>query len=199
MPHLPHLQHVNLKPGEHFASKSPVLISTLLGSCVAACLYDPTTGVAGMNHFLLANRRYARDLPVSVTEAGRYGVHAMELLINDMLHLGASRSNLHAKAFGGGSVLGSVSSDNFLCVGNVNERFIKEFLKNEGISLESEDLGGDRGRVIKFRTDTFAVYRRFVLKTATVKVEEEELGYWKTSIERHKIEDAKKDDIILFD
>lgn len=198
LPQLSHLPKISLNPGERYASKQPIVISTLLGSCVAACLYDPVAGVAGMNHFLLANRRYSRDMPVSVTEAGRYGINAMELLINDMLHLGASRSRIRAKAFGGGAVLESVARDNFLCVGGVNERFIREFLKNEGIPLESDDLGGNRGRVIKFRTDTFAVYRRFIVKTETFFVEKKERGYWKKTIERHAVEDQKKDDVILF-
>jgi chemotaxis protein CheD len=118
----------DIQQGEHFATKTPTLLSTLLGSCVAACLYDPESGVAGMNHFLLANRRYARNMPMSVTDAGRYGVHAMELLINDLMRLGADRRRLKAKAFGGGAVLKDVAEDNFLCVGDINARFIREFL-----------------------------------------------------------------------
>jgi len=197
-PDVPHLDKVTLHPGEQFASKKPVQITTLLGSCVAACLFDPTTGVAGMNHFLLANQRYSKSMPVSVTEAGRYGVHAMELLINSMLHLGANKKSIRAKAFGGGLVLGTISHDNFLCVGDVNARFIKEFLRNEGIPLDAEELGGDQGRVIRFRTDTYAVYRRYIQKTATFIVEKKELGYWKKSIEDHEKEERKKGDIFLF-
>jgi chemotaxis protein CheD len=200
LPDAPELPKVVLHPGERHASAKPVQITTLLGSCVAACLYDPTTGVAGMNHFLLANKRYSKDMPVSITEAGRYGVNAMELLINEMLHLGAQKKAIRAKVFGGGAVLGSVSHENFMCVGNVNERFIREFLKNENIRIEAEDLGGEQGRVIRFRTDTFAVYRRFVQKTQTFLVEKKELGYWKKSIEEHrkKEEQESKTDIFLF-
>jgi len=146
---------------------------------------------------LLANRRYAREMPVNRTEAGRYGVHAMELLINEMLKKGADRRHLHAKVFGGGAVLGSVSKDNFQCVGSVNERFIREFLKTEGIPLESEDLGGTLGRVIKFRTDTFAVYRRFIQKTQTYLVEKKERHYWQDSIKEH-VKEEKGPDVILF-
>jgi chemotaxis protein CheD len=198
LPDVPELPKVVLHPGERHASAKPVQITTLLGSCVAACLYDPASGVAGMNHFLLANKRYSRDMPVSITEAGRYGVNAMELLINEMLHLGADKKKIRAKVFGGGTVLGSVSQDNFTCVGSVNERFIREFLKNENIFLEAEDLGGERGRVIRFRTDTFAVYRRFVQKTQTFLVEKKELGYWKKSIEEHKKEEETKPSVFLF-
>src|SRR5665647_2303892 len=80
-------KHVTLEPGELFASREPVTISTLLGSCVAACLYDPVNNVVGMNHFLLSSRRYSRDLPNFISEAGRYGIHAMELLINEMMRM----------------------------------------------------------------------------------------------------------------
>lgn len=195
---IPDMPKIILHPGEHYAAQGTFLVSTLLGSCVAACLYDPVAKVAGMNHFLLANQRYSRDMPLSITEAGRYGINAMELLLNSMIHLGAEKKRIRAKAFGGGQVLGSVAKNNFNCVGDVNGRFIQEYLKTEGIPLEAEDLGGDRGRVIKFRTDTYAVYRRFIQNTATLMVEKKELGYWEKAIKQHKIEEEKKENIILF-
>jgi Chemotaxis protein; stimulates methylation of MCP proteins len=198
LPNLPEMPHYTIHPGERHAGKGTFLVSTLLGSCVAACLYDPVAKVAGMNHFLLANRRYAKEMPVSVTEAGRYGINSMELLINEMMHLGADKRRLRAKVFGGGAVLGSVSHDNFTCVGNVNERFIREYLSAEGIPLEAEDLGGVLGRVIRFRTDTFTVYRRFIKKTSTFLIEKKELGYWKKSIEQHQVEEKKPGSVILF-
>lgn len=187
-----------IHPGERYVGKGTFLVSTLLGSCVSACLWDPVAHIAGMNHFLLANRRYAKDMPVSITEAGRYGINAMELMINDMIHLGADRRRLHAKAFGGGAVLDMVSKNNFNCVGNVNEHFIKEFLANEKIPLESADLGGDLGRVIKFRTDTYTVYRRFIQKSSTFIVEKKELGYWEKSIKKHQDEEKTGGEVILF-
>ncbi len=175
---------MTLKPGEHYASADPCLFSTLLGSCVAVCLYDPTAKVAGMNHFLLANRRYARKLPLSMTEAGRYGVHSMEILINALLALGADKRRLTAKAFGAGAVLDVKSNDNFSCVGEVNERFIREFLKTEAIYAAAMDLGGSLGRVIRFRTDTYTVYRRFIRPEATKQVEKREHGYWRLEVDR---------------
>jgi chemotaxis protein CheD len=199
IPSLPDMPKHVIHPGERYVGKGTFLVTTLLGSCVSACLWDPVARVAGMNHFLLANRRYAKDMPVSVTEAGRYGINAMELLINDMVHLGADKRRLRAKAFGGGAVLETVSKNNFTCVGSVNEHFIKEFLANEGIPLDSTDLGGELGRVIKFRTDTYAVYRRFIQKSSTFLIEKKELGYWKKTIEEHKKEEEKGGGIILFD
>jgi Chemotaxis protein; stimulates methylation of MCP proteins len=195
LPGLPKMPHHEIHPGQQYACAGTELISTLLGSCVAACLYDPVAGVAGMNHFLLANRRYSRSMPLTQSEAGRYGVNAMELLINQLLHLGADRRRLHAKVFGGGTVLTTLSRDNFLCVGEVNGRFIREFLKDEGIPIESEDLGGKQGRVIKFRTDTFTVYRRFIRPAGTALIELQEHGYWQKAITAHTKEEEK---IILF-
>ena len=82
------VKRVILGPGEHFASGERIIISTLLGSCVAACLWDEQNGVIGMNHFLLAHRRYAKNEPLCHTEAGKSGVHSMELLINGMMKTG---------------------------------------------------------------------------------------------------------------
>lgn len=186
-----HLRKVVLHPGDHYATKDPALLCTLLGSCVAACLYDSVAQVAGMNHFLLANRRYAKNMPLSVTDAGRYGVHAMELLINDMLRLGADKRRIKAKVFGAGSVIDSMCNDNFLCVGDVNERFIREFLKMENIELAAEDLGGSQGRVIRFRTDNYAVYRKYIVSSKTEQLERREHGYWEKSIAQREQESGE--------
>jgi chemotaxis protein CheD len=178
----PHLERHDVQPGQHYASNRPSLITTLLGSCVAACLYDAQGGVAGLNHFLLAAPRYAKSMPLTHTEAGRYGINAMELLINDMVKLGAVRRRLQAKVFGGASVIRNVS-DNFLCVHEVNQRFVREYLATEGIPIVSEDLGGDRGRVVYFHTDSFKVMRRYIQASQSVSIEEEEHVYWKRSTE----------------
>ena len=98
---------VTIEPGEYYSCANATVLSTLLGSCVAACLYDPTRKIIGMNHFMLSNSRYSRDMPIHVSEAGRYGIHAMELLINDMMAKGTDRSKLRAKIFGGASVIGN--------------------------------------------------------------------------------------------
>ncbi len=181
-------KRVVLGPGEYFVSEERVMISTLLGSCVAACLWDDQSGVIGMNHFLLANSRYAKNGPLCHTEAGKYGIHSMELLINGMMKIGARRENLKAKAFGGASVMGNTSRrDSFLCVGEVNSRFIVEFLKTDGIPLVSADLGGDAGRVIHFVSDDFSVYFRRMGKTGQEKVARKEKGFWKRSTETEEL------------
>jgi len=183
--HLPHLlgKRVILKPGEYFVSKQQVVISTLLGSCVAACLWDEPNKVIGMNHFLLANRRYARNQPLCGTEAGRYGVQAMELLINGMMKLGARRENLRAKVFGGASVMKMSGGDNFSCVGEVNTRFIVEFLVTDGIPLVSADLGGNVGRVIYFSSEDFSVHMRKMGRTKQKRIAQKEKGFWEHAAE----------------
>lgn len=183
-------RRVTLFSGEHFVTNTNMEIATLLGSCVAVCLYDEQARVAGMNHFLLANFRYAKETPVCMTEAGRYGVHAMELLINAMMKRGAERSRIKAKAFGGGAVLDSVEDaerkrDSFMAVGDVNSRFIVEFLRTEKIPLTASDLGGLEGRVIHFDTGDYSVYMRKIKRSMTERVERAEREYWKHSIEGH--------------
>ncbi|HAE22961.1 MAG TPA: chemotaxis protein CheD [Spirochaetaceae bacterium] len=185
-----------LRPGEHTAIHGKAVLQTLLGSCVAACLYDEGSGVSGMNHFLLANKRFAKSMPINATDAGRYGINAMELLINDMLKLGAKKNRLKAKVFGAGNIISSVASDNFLCIGDVNSRFIREFLATEGIQVVSEDLGGELGRVIHFHTDSYQVFRRFIPKTETIEIEKKERRFYKVEIHRRELSEGG---VVLFD
>jgi chemotaxis protein CheD len=172
-----------LHPGEYYVSNRPVVIRTLLGSCVAACLWDAPNKIIGMNHFLLANNRYSRSEPICQTEAGRYGVNAMELVINAMMKMGARRQNLRAKVFGGASVMKTNSGDNFSCVGEVNGRFIIDFLKTDGIPLLSSDLGGTVGRVIYFSSHDFSVYVRKMGRFRQERTIREERGFWRHEIQ----------------
>ncbi len=152
------MKRINLLPGGVQVSRdSEVVISTLLGSCVAACLYDPVAGVFGMNHFLLASRKVRRQSRPLLSEGGRYGVHAMELLINGLLKQGAERRRLKAKVFGGARMLNGHTSGHF-AVGDNNARFVLEFLQNEKIPLVASDLGGCSGRQVHFHGCSFAVY-----------------------------------------
>lgn len=120
-------------PGEYYATADDLMITTLLGSCVAVCLYDPKARLGGMNHFLLPEGD-PNDL---LSATGRYGVYAMEMLINHLVKLGGRRDHFRAKIFGGGSVIkGMVHSK----VGHNNAEFIKAYLHNEGIPVDAEDL-----------------------------------------------------------
>jgi chemotaxis protein CheD len=153
------LPRIIIDPGESYVTKKNEIISTLLGSCVAACLYDPVNRVIGMNHFLLAQQHSAHNAALLGSEGGRYGIHAMELLINQMLRHGAERIHLKAKAFGGGDVLklGNESRGG-QSIGAINCEFIRTFLRTEHIPLVASALGGHIGRNIFFLASDFSVY-----------------------------------------
>jgi len=126
------------------ASAAPLLLQTLLGSCVAVCLRDPVTRAGGMNHILLPGK-------CDDNQPSRCGVHAMELLINAVMKEGGDRRRLVAKVFGGGNVIASLQSPT---IGELNAAFIREFLATEGIPLVAQRLGGTHAVQVHFRTDT---------------------------------------------
>lgn len=156
MPELNNKSIIHVNIGQLHACRSGPILKTLLGSCVSACLFDPVTQVAGMNHILLSTKADVRTFDSSA----RYGIHAMEILINEMLKLGAKRSRLQAKAFGGGNVLATTNNDN--TPGQRNVEFLLDFLRFEKIPLLAYDFGGPWTRVLQFYTDSFDV---FVKKT----------------------------------
>jgi chemotaxis protein CheD len=184
-----HTNRIIIHPGEFYVSTKEEVISTLLGSCVAACLYDPVNKIIGMNHFLLVYKKHSFDKPIIESEEGRYGIQAMELLINAMMAKGASRLNLKAKCFGGGDVLklrgepGGRQS-----VGSVNIDFIREFLKNEKIPMVGSALGGNFGRNVHFVGSDFSVFVKMIGETQKAKLERKERKYWKKSIDEHEKE-----------
>jgi len=120
-------------PGEYFVSNQGMLLVTVLGSCVAACIRDTESGIGGMNHFMLPDDG-GRE---TIGSSARYGTYAMEVLINHLLKLGAKRQRLEAKVFGGGAVLASLSSSN---VGARNAEFVLNYLKTEKIPVVAKDL-----------------------------------------------------------
>lgn len=132
-------------PGEYYYTGKDMLIVTVLGSCVSACIRDRVTGVGGMNHFMLPDGGGDADSPISAS--ARYGTYAMEVLINDLLKAGAKRENLEAKVFGGGAVLRGFSSLN---VGERNAQFVRDFLKVENIRVVAEDLNDIHPRKVYY-------------------------------------------------
>lgn len=178
-------QAVTIMPGEYYVSKDDVVIGTILGSCVSACLYDPVNRVVGMNHFLLSGRQNNDRDPIWLSEAGRYGIHSMELTINGMLKLGAKKNNILAKAFGGASVLPVRNRvDGFASVGEMNSRFILHFLTKEGMRLVSSDLGGYEGRAIRFYANDFSVYQKKIRRVVMPDLATREEKYWRSTIEK---------------
>jgi chemotaxis protein CheD len=132
-------------PGEYYFTGKDMLIVTVLGSCVAACIRDRVSGVGGMNHFMLPDGGGDADSPVSASM--RYGTYAMEILINDLLKAGARRENLEAKVFGGGNVLRGFIAIN---VGERNALFVRDYLKAENIRITAEDLNDIHPRKVYF-------------------------------------------------
>ena len=127
-----HFQHnaVKVLPGEYFVSDENLVIMTVLGSCIAACLWDSRSRVGGMNHFMLPDGDMA-------DASGRYGSYAMEVLINEMLKLGARRETMQAKIFGGAQVMHNFTTMN---VGERNTNFVLNYLHTERIPIVSEDV-----------------------------------------------------------
>ncbi len=121
-------------PGEYYFTSKDMVIVTVLGSCVSACIRDRVSGVGGMNHFMLPDSG-SDDSPVSASM--RYGTYAMEILINELLKAGARRENFEAKVFGGGNVLRGFTAIN---VGERNAKFVRDYLKMENIKITAEDL-----------------------------------------------------------
>jgi chemotaxis protein CheD len=127
-----HFQYdaVKVLPGEYFVSGEEIVIMTVLGSCIAACLWDGRSRVGGMNHFMLPDGDTGDG-------SGRYGSFAMELLINEMLKLGARRETMQAKIFGGGQVMAGFTTMN---VGERNTQFVQDYLATERIPIVSQDV-----------------------------------------------------------
>lgn len=123
---------VKILPGEYYVSARDMVLVTVLGSCVAACVRDRINGMGGMNHFMLPG-----DSGDMLSASARYGAYAMEKMINDLLKLGAKRANLEAKLFGGGNVLRGITMAN---VGERNAEFARDYLNAENISIVAQDL-----------------------------------------------------------
>jgi chemotaxis protein CheD len=137
---LPIQKRIPVIQGDCLVTADPnVLYTTVLGSCIAVCMFDSHAKVGGMNHFLLPG---STDLN---SKDMRYGVNSMELLINGVLKLGADRSNLQCKIFGGGEMRKS-----FTNIGVSNQKFTREFLKAEGFPCVAENLGGTLARKLQF-------------------------------------------------
>lgn len=157
---------VKLHSGDYYATSTPgEMIMTILGSCVAACIRDPGTGVGGMNHFLLPGDENAE-------QSTRYGAYAMEKLINEILKLGGRREKLEVKLFGGGNVINNSSM-----IGEKNVNFVRQYIKDEGLRIASEHLGGTQPRRLHYYPETGKVMMRLLQKKEDLRITEEEEAY----------------------
>jgi chemotaxis protein CheD len=157
-------------PGEYFFTTRDMLIVTVLGSCVSACIRDRATGLGGMNHFMLPDGGDSGPVSASM----RYGTYAMEVLINDLLKAGARRDNLEAKVFGGGAVLRGFTAMN---VGERNASFVTSFLKTEKIPVLAEDLNDIYPRKVYFFPRTGKVLVKKLMQTHNDTLARRELDY----------------------
>lgn len=160
---------VKVLPGEFYVTGGEELVATTLGSCVCACIWDPVAKVGGLNHFMLPEDKGSMG-PLS--QSNRYGVHAMESLINGLLHLGAARSRLQVKLAGGGRVFGQGN------VGDMNVDFVKRFVARERLALVGESLGGLYPRKVLFEPATGLAWIKQLKRLAndTLQVREEALA-----------------------
>ncbi|MBB1077099.1 chemotaxis protein CheD [Rhodoferax sp. 4810] len=180
---VPTVEKKILHPGEYHVARHPAVLSTLLGSCVSVCLYDPAIRLIGMNHFLLATQHPAAE-SILESDAGRYGMGAMELLINSMLKKGARRERLRAKAFGGGNVLATHLEDlpARFSIGKINMEFVQRYLREDGIPLVAQDLGGSIGRHIRFESEDYSVYMRRIPIRSAAQIAVKEKHYFEKEL-----------------
>lgn len=184
-------KRITIYMGGYYVSKDPSVIKTVLGSCISVCLFETKKLIGGMNHFMLPELKdYDATDDYNNT---RYGIFAMEVLINEIIKLGGKKENLVAKIFGGGHVLTSMTS-NILNVADKNIKFAKKFLNDEKIPIVSADIGGNSPRkVFFFNTENRILMKK--LETATQEFSvEQEIKYSKSL--KSKLEE--KSDITLF-
>jgi chemotaxis receptor (MCP) glutamine deamidase CheD len=154
---------LNIHIGGVAASVEPCVMRTVLGSCVSVCLHDPVLRIGGINHFLLPGEGNEEG------PATRFGVHAMELLINAMMKRGGDRRRLSAKVFGGGNVISGLKSPT---VGERNVAFTLEFLAMERIPIVAKCVGGVDAVQLRYHTDTSQVWFRRLRSRHVVAQEE---------------------------
>ncbi|MBB6480189.1 hypothetical protein [Spirochaeta isovalerica] len=188
-------QIMTIFAGEYYISTSREVISTVLGSCISVCLYDPVNRIGGMNHFMLPSggqesliNSSGIDKEKLTEHSMRYGITAMEVLIGEMQKRGAERIHLKAKIFGGGKVINKNMTGT--TVGDKNIGFARAYLKMEKIPIESENVGATWGRKIFFLTENNSV---FVKKVDLEPAVEEERNYMR------KLKSLKqKSDVTIF-
>ena len=172
--------HVQIMQGDFYVTGKPEeVLTTILGSCISACIRDPVLGIGGMNHFLLP------ECEGEDRNARRFGVNAMEVLINGILKRGGDRVRLEAKLFGGANVISAMSD-----VGSRNAAFARQFLGDEGIAIVGGDVGGTAPRRIQYWPVTGRA------RQLSVRVDKQEL------LERERVASnrdvAANDDVELF-
>jgi Chemotaxis protein; stimulates methylation of MCP proteins len=166
---------VTIHPGEFYATTEDTIISTVLGSCIAVGIFDPERRIGGLNHFMLPGEVGRSELIRSPN--AKYGMYAMEMLINDLMKLGGRREAFKAKVFGGGSVLRLAEGAATKIPAN-NIDFAFEYLQKEGIPVLASDVGGREPRKIFFYARSGKVLLKRIAGTMVDLVEKEEERYF---------------------
>jgi chemotaxis protein CheD len=165
-----------LLPGETHTTEDPrETIVTILGSCIAACVRDPVSGIGGMNHFMLPESETGLSNTNPFSSATLYGNFAMEMLINSVLGMGCPRSRLEIKLFGGANFTQGPAM-----IGKKNADFVLRYLSNEGLRVAAADIGGPYGRRIHYHPASGKVKRLFLMGASEKTVNEEERRYQAT-------------------
>jgi chemotaxis protein CheD len=178
----------SILPGEYFVSADPMIVYTVLGSCISACVRDPIAGVGGMNHFMLPKPK--EEGCDSWGESTRYGSYAMESLINGILKRGGVKNRLEVKLFGAGKIY-----EGNIDVGARNTEWVLEYLKVEGLSACKTDLGDVYPRKVYYFTESGKVLLKKLqrLKNRTIEVREQEYA---AKIQTPK--EAAEEEVTLF-
>ena len=132
-------------PGQFYVTRNNEAITTVLGSCISACIRDPVKGIGGMNHFMLPDEGGKSVDDFSLSDAARYGNYAMEMMINEILKNGGKRHNLEAKIFGGGKIIKSMTN-----IGERNIEFAMQYLRTEKIEIIASDVGNYYPRKVQY-------------------------------------------------
>ena len=164
-----------LLPGEFYVTRNDEMITTVLGSCISACVHDPSTDVGGMNHFMLPVATSGDSAWNKLGLETRFGVAAMEQTINEALKLGARRESLEFKLFGGGKIIEAMDTND---IGNRNIEFVRLFMIREGFKAVASDLGGPWPRKVNFfpKTGRVLVKRLRGMETRLVAERERQLS-----------------------
>ncbi|MBV1910164.1 MAG: chemoreceptor glutamine deamidase CheD [Kangiellaceae bacterium] len=165
------LSTAKILPGEFYVTAHNEAITTVLGSCISACVRDPVAGLGGMNHFMLPIGNSASSSQQE--DAARYGNFAMEQMINDILRNGGNRDNLEIKIFGGGRVMKGVTD-----VGKKNINFVKEYIILEQLNLLAEDVGGNYPRKVMYLPKTGKVKMKKLISKHNSTVETRDETYF---------------------
>ena len=177
-------------PGEFFVSREPMVVYTVLGSCISACIRDPIIGVGGMNHFMLPAPKEHQSGDAWGGESTRYGSFAMEQLINEILKRGGMKHRLEVKLFGAGRIY-----DGNIDVGARNTEWVLQYLKTEGYALAKSDLGDVFPRKVYYFTDSGRVLMKKLERVKNRTIVDRETEY------QHRIEVepiAQESNVTLF-